>query len=197
MILPSILEYEQAAIEAKLEALKQVPFELIGGPLQLHIDIILPDFASERSVRSSWDPISTCILAMELGIPPTIHIMGDIEETKDIMYELEHSIIPAQSMIFTAVGSEFETRFQHGWWYNLEQWDEDMLPTKHSLLMTVHAGKSGQVADPDKKQAAINVARNSRFVTILDGGWTIEENQLDLNLVSYGSFWRALDKAKA
>jgi hypothetical protein len=91
-----------------------------------------------------------------------------------------------------------------GAWLDLDQYD---IKTKFGyqdyLLMTVFAGKSGQKLTPEVRSNCLKVVEDNPYIKFtIDGGWAVldELSELNtdqknkLNVVSYSSFWKELEK---
>jgi hypothetical protein len=210
-ILPSTLEYAKTDLEKKvnhiilninsfLELSKQDQFEL-------HVDLVYPAFAKDRSVLSSINLTSNykaieSILEVVKSVKLTIHFMGMLDDLRDFNHELNSLVLNPRiicelyiplnmnkSMILQK--GQFENRIYQ--WIDSDQYNmigQNKL-TKF-LLMTVKAGKSGQILTLDKKKEAIDIVEKYKFENVIvDGGWQIDDiNNTNLRMVSYSSFWK-------
>jgi hypothetical protein len=97
-----------------------------------------------------------------------------------------------------------KTRLKIGAWLDLDQYNtETSFELKDYLLMTVFAGKSGQKLTPEVRSNCLKVVEDNPYIKFtIDGGWAVldELSELNtdqknkLNVVSYSSFWKELEK---
>ncbi len=207
MILPSLLEYSNESLLQKLALLGTSQSTAIfrAKNLSLHLDFVLPQFAKDRKVMTSIG-LETVLKSLEGRFGTTklslsLHLMGTSEDLADA-YDFFETYKPMASWsLLVLVPEKFTTSFRAllnskyitvGVWYDLGEWENKALSKKQTfLLMTVRAGKSGQIRSETSKQLAIEKAKThngSHF--IVDGGWSINETvPRNIDVVSYSSFW--------
>jgi hypothetical protein len=215
MILPSLLQYSSEEIHRKLESItqnKEVFCDLTSqsDPIHLHLDFVLKRFAQSRSVLMSMSPSSVLDIIGEYmsdsKITVSIHLMGETEDLYEA-YEFfdAYDFNENWTYILLVPGKfrdHWNTAFEGnnvsvGIWYDLEEWDSAEFEDDITyLLMTVYAGKSGQVSVFEDKEKSLSLAHTNPDNTfIVDGGWKLEENNSQENvlIVSHSSFWKAFE----
>lgn len=212
MILPSLLEYSTEELESKLAILHQYPSKIKKltkqRSLSLHIDWVMKYFAQSRSTMMSLDAESVLTTLLRFystkKLTLSIHCMGDSEDLLFAYrffekYKFNNKwdyTIYVQEKYFNLWKSAFHLHTKIGIWYDLDEWQEaDFYPQYHYLLMTVLAGKSGQVSSEQSQKMALDICRNNMESSfILDGGWKINQDiGLDnCMIVSYSDFWKTV-----
>ncbi|MEM1312708.1 MAG: hypothetical protein AAGF07_04570 [Patescibacteria group bacterium] len=216
MFLPSLLEYSTQDLQHKITLLKNnTPkyYQLSKNPdkhtLHLHLDFVLPGFAKDRRIMTSLSPVQV-IEILELSYSKdmlnlTIHLMGDVEDLLEAFkffsqYKLnplwEYTIFVPERYLDSWAASDrsnHNTNFNTGIWYDYGEWDTKTFEqSRHFLLMSVVAGKSGQkLADEVANKAKAVTSEHPDKQFIFDGGWSIEKdnNLSNVQIVSYSSFW--------
>jgi hypothetical protein len=202
-ILPSTLEYSTIAFQQKLDYIHihTKEFMNLGNQevMEFHIDLVYPEFAKSRSVMSSINLTDNynCIIGLKSKCKVTVHFMGLLDDVSNLNKELKKlkliKNIEFELYLPTNIHPKMiESDCVKYHWFDVDQYD--LIPkygTPKILLMTVFAGKSGQVLTLENKQKALDIVK-SRGVenVIVDGGWTIEECIDGLRMVSYSSFWK-------
>jgi pentose-5-phosphate-3-epimerase len=202
MILPSLLEYSVESLEKKISLLQDKKMT------SLHLDFVLPQFAKNRKVMTSLGLQSVIATLSEKMSNQTLtlslHLMGTSEDLFESYRFFETVKLPHNWNTLVLVPEKYTTNFRTilnpkniivGTWYDLGEWEHKQLSRKQTyLLMTVKAGKSGQIRTTQSKKQAFDIAKsypNSHF--IVDGGWSVNEvapNNTDI--VSYSSFWKSI-----
>jgi pentose-5-phosphate-3-epimerase len=216
MLLPSLLEYSMESLETKISLLKKhkLPISRFQNQknIALHLDFVLPNFASDRgvltslSLKSVFDLLSSNY-ADKTNIDLSIHLMGLVEDLYEA-YAFFETFEFRQDWNFLILVPENYTEswkinikksnknLRIGAWYDLNEWQNKQFEEKTTnLLMTVSAGKSGQKLTKDVKENVVNVVKSypdTRF--IVDGGWEVNDKiALNTDIVSYSSFWKSLE----
>jgi len=212
--LPSLLEYSVEELRRKCLFIQQHKATVLDlthqQTLSLHLDSVLPEFAKSRAVMTSLS-IQTVldVLAEFFQDQPlilSIHLMGETEDMIDVYKVFEQYNLPKHWQITILVSETsrlvFETLFANkkhvnvGTWLDLSEWGQyNFQPKKDYLLMTVLAGKSGQIRKDIDKNAVVAIAKkNAESKFIVDGGWLVDEqfHQKNMEIVSYSSFWKAI-----
>jgi len=191
-------------------------------PLPFHLDFVLPQFAKDRSVMKSLSPetilgiLEKFFSSQRLSL--TIHLMGNVQDIfESYKFFNDYSFNPNwQYLIFVDsnyfkswVNSSFANlnldNLDLGIWYDKGEWEnlesfnlnqELEIDCQNYLLMTVLAGKSGQKLTPQIKDLALQkTIQNPNKKFILDGGWSVEEEEnisQNTEIVSYTSFWNQI-----
>jgi pentose-5-phosphate-3-epimerase len=219
-ILPSTLEYSRESLEQKLRLVSQNldNFHRLQGTsdvIKLHIDVVMRQFAQDRSVMASVDLVTNLELIeqyfADTTVELTIHLMGTAEDLKEAheflqkyTFNLNWTYIIFIPEAFVPTFEVHSLLFDHvrvGIWYDKGEWSENKCNSWKSrindyLLMTVYAGKSGQKRSDDDKAKAITLAQSfpDKYI-VVDGGWQVgEQEELQdfqtLDMVSYSSFWK-------
>lgn len=213
------LENKLEAIITNTELFKNLAKTTNHELLPLHLDFVLTQFAKDRSIMESLS-LSTVFKTLELFFKQTklklsIHLMGEFEDImnnfsffQDYKFSKKWEIeIYVPEKYFIPWNKSYCSKSEGGKcsigiWYDKSEWYEsnekpEMLSLdslcNNFLLMTVVAGRSGQVLLPEVKDAAIKTIQTMPTKNfILDGGWGIDEDNVFNNtkIVSYSSFWR-------
>jgi hypothetical protein len=209
MILPSLLEYSVPSFEHKLSLLGGKEAKKITkyrGKIPVHLDMVLPQFAKDRSKMTSLGLCETLDsmkkFAFDDGCTLSIHLMGSTEDIYDAYkyfetYDFVPSwryllLVPAKyTNLWRALPSK-KKNVTIGCWYDVYDWQHMSFEKRQTnLLMTVPAGSSGQKQSHEIREAAIAKAHafpHAHF--LLDGGWNIEASvPKNCDIVSYGDFW--------
>jgi pentose-5-phosphate-3-epimerase len=209
-ILPSLLEYTVQSLDTKLKLLQNPIVNTITNhqSLHIHLDVVMKDFAKQRSIMQSleFDTVHTELMRYYLlqKIELTIHFMGESSDLFELYKTLQsfefntnwhYTILVPLSHIVTFKELLKPKNIEVGVWCDLEKW-EVHTEAKTLLLMTVKAGLSGQKMTPEiKNKAAKFVVANPNHKFILDGGWNIDDtiDASNAMLVSHTSFWNKLN----
>ncbi len=176
-------------------------------PVTIHADFVLPQFADKRGVEPSLgiaEYLQTFRAQWDQSAEFQVHLMGedeDMQEARDFFAGYPfHSEWSYQILVRERDASDWLELEQNnenvkiGLWYDLDQWPTSQdLEDELYLLMTVQAGKSGQLLTEEVKQKALEMVQNCPEAEfIVDGGWPVEiESSLhNLSVVSFSSFWK-------
>jgi hypothetical protein len=202
MFLPSLLEYSTESLAFKIQKIKQdLPrfFRLTKqkNKIHLHLDIVSRNFAKDKKVMESLE-LESVFGVLEKNFKPeslelSIHLMSDSEDLMAIYKFLEKYEIPYSHQIF--IDPKYLQSFKNSNpWYDLESWfggiDENY---QNFLIMTVFAGKSGQVLTSEIQAKSLELIKKHPDKSfILDGGWQLDFNNdySNLQIVTYSSFWK-------
>jgi hypothetical protein len=220
--LPSLLEYNQKNLNSKLELIKNNLSDFLifqqsnDNKIYLHLDFVLRDFAASRFVEpSNFIPELFAVLERYFDsqeVYLSIHLMGlerDIDFSLSFLsrilsrYLLEKPKWSGVIFVPLEFKETFDSimevcNFEVGIWFDANEWSLQSSFTKSTqyLLMTVLAGKSGQILDSQKKLEAYTVARqNKKSKFTFDGGWNVDDQlRKNIQIVSYSKFWQEFDK---
>lgn len=213
MILPSILEYSSQIAEKKFEYLltnnnwKQLTDQ--KEVYSIHLDIVSKYFAQRKnvfmslSVSSLWKIIKKYCQNDEKYYF-SMHLMSDSEDLVEFEKYFLELFIPGNFSLKIFVYEKFvhyfrdkysKSNIEFGPWYDQGKWDNTTnFEYNDNLLMTVEAGKSGQIKSDGSNDLVfktINENHNKYF--IVDGGWKIADKALfeghSVDIVSAGDFW--------
>jgi len=220
MILASLLEYSPIQLKKKLIKifsqkkrflqLQNQSLNHKNNSIHLHLDFVLPKFASSRQVMESLslfsviEALKKCLEKENLFL--SLHFMGEGDDFLAIIRDLQILEIPDNWSLIYFFPENLLPSFHFlppqnlGIWLDKNEWEIIDFNTKkvdHFLLMTVFAGKSGQKLETKIQTLALKTAKQfpeKHFV--LDGGWSIEQKVTSKNvdLVSYSSFWREFEQ---
>ena len=214
-ILPSTLEYSITNFQKKIDL-------IINGldrylelshqeVLELHVDLVYPFFARENSVMSSISLIDNLRIIYDMVEKLqqkcflTIHFMGLLDDVILFNRHLEkikkHKLINMELYIPLNLNQKMfinSLDLPIYYWYDIDQYSK--ITTKDQskkLLMTVKAGKSGQVIKEESYNKTLKIIEDCGVSNIIiDGGLKIKDylkylsdNKQDLRMVSYSSFW--------
>jgi pentose-5-phosphate-3-epimerase len=211
---PSILEYSIESLEKKIKKINinLEKFHLITkqqkGQVSLHLDFVGKYFAQNIKEMQSLEPINVFKnlekLAPDLEKFYTVHLMGDTEDLVGMFEFFYNLTIPETTNITLLVPVQYyynwqekfanKSSFKIGIWLNKGKWTTfRFMPKVCYLLMTVYAGKSGQMLEDSMLTLAMNTVKthpDSHF--IVDGGWSVNfgANYQNLSIVSYTDFWK-------
>jgi hypothetical protein len=210
-ILPSTLEYTSEALQMKLDLLISdiTKFKTISQQpgIELHVDLVYPQFAKARNVLSSLTLTNNLELISKLeleeSIKITIHFMGELEDVFNFNRELialkNTPKLSLELYVPTNMNTKmFKTTIPIFHWFDVDQYHKikELNVTKF-LLMTVAAGKSGQTPTPQSTKQALKLTQEYGIENVIvDGGWKINDCKNGLRMVSYSSFWNAYDLPK-
>jgi pentose-5-phosphate-3-epimerase len=203
LILPSLLEYSTTKLHDRILCLQRL------GKQEMHLDIVCQQFAKDRSVMMSLDVgtvLSNLLFLKGQHIYLTIHLMGDADDLiksyhffQNYHFEpnWEYKIFTPLNMDIAFRAFEANSNVAIGSWFDLHEWSINTDFSKYKyrdvLLMTVVAGKSGQVLDNQVKNQAFELAiKNPDLQFIFDGGWNanFKTDVINVDLVSYTSYWK-------
>lgn len=216
-LIPSILCYTDVEIAKKIEYLHSHQFSFkkqlqnSTSGLTLHLDFVGKNFARDRGVLQSCRPeivFEKLIQAFgKKGLNVDVHLMSSAEDQLQDWQFFEKFQRPKAWNLSIFVDSNilipwqifFESKgYKIGVWMDLHQWSLiQSTETKKVVLMTVNAGKSGQMTTSSTKLEALNLIKmNPTKNIILDGGWgekdyeLLSQNNLPhQKFVSGSSFW--------
>lgn len=219
--LPSLLEYSRKQIENKLDLINnnlEIFSTIQKGqpPTGLHLDFVLPFFAKDRKVMTSLgletvlETLNQYFKSTELDL--SIHLMGTIEDLYNADAFLKNYAFNPNWQYTIYVPKNFTSTFGYhtqifnnveiGIWLDKNNWDTDVIKVNKEqankfLLMTVVAGKSGQILEPTeilKLQQLCKTYPELHFLA--DGGWQIDTiiNEPNLEIISYTSFWKTFEE---
>jgi len=191
MIVPSLLSYTLAELEQKCLKIRtnQDRFRALTHQTHdsvcVHMDIIMPQFASLRSIKKSTQYLeSLTIIQSVFAIEKLIiqiHIMGETRETKKLLESIE--IIPGFTYFVHSKSSS-----QLHLWYDVHEWT-DRYVADNSLLMLVSAGRGGQKKVKILFEEAVKITNYATDIT-LDGGLTLADNSPKAFIVVGSDFWQ-------
>jgi hypothetical protein len=196
MIIPSLLSYTLDELEQKCLKIRahQDIFRRITSQtpesVQLHLDIVMPDFAVERSVAASTQYRETVQRVQQVftheRLVMQIHIMGTAAETR----QLVSTLLPIADSRYFVQGMPSAGNIKQ--WYDADQWPPLNSIEPDSLLMTVIAGKGGQTIDPMLSSQIERVSDSVQGVTF-DGGLQITQDMPGAMIVVGSDFWNHFD----
>ena len=214
-ILPSTLEYSITNFQKKIDL-------IINGldrylelshqeVLELHVDLVYPFFARENSVMSSISLIDNLRIIYDMVEKLqqkcflTIHFMGLLDDVILFNRHLEkikkHKLINMELYIPLNLNQKMfinSLDLPIYYWYDIDQYSKiNTKDQSKKLLMTVKAGKSGQVIKEESYNKTLKIIEDCGVSNIIiDGGLKIKDylkylsdNKQDLRMVSYSSFW--------
>jgi hypothetical protein len=201
-ILPSTLEYSSESLIKKsdliIKDIKKFLDLTKNDIIELHIDLVYPQFAKDRGVMSSVNMTTNFKIIEKLNkmVKLTIHFMGELEDCEIFKSELDKIKFPKNWKIelYTPLSFDINHKGINEYkWIDADQYDRiPTLKNKKFLLMTVKAGKSGQKLTEDIKKQALNLVKEyGKENVIVDGGWGIKDCKYGLRMVSYSSFWNS------
>lgn len=220
--IPSLLEYNYLDLKNKLNLINNNLKQFLlfqnskDDKIYLHLDFVLSEFAQLKNVKpSNFIPELFSVLEqyfVKEEVYLSIHLMG-LEKDLEFAYQFLNRMFSRfvlekpkwSGVIFVPLQSKqvFESisklsNFKIGVWYDYDQWDKNLNfeNNSHNLLMTVFAGKSGQVLDQETKLDAYKISKTFKRANFtFDGGWAVrDELKKNVQIVSYSDFWQEFDK---
>jgi pentose-5-phosphate-3-epimerase len=215
MLLPSILEYSIESLQSKILLLNSntgfVNKLQKNNDFSLHLDFVMPEFAKSRSVMTSlgleavMTQLVTSYRSKRLSL--SMHLMGETEDLleaynffKDFEFMPKWNyliLVPEKyKKVWINEIKNNQKNVKIGDWYDLNEWQSvDFSESGTSLLMTVQAGKSGQVLEDETKALSKSIVQKfNQHRFIVDGGWVIKSNLSgNTDVVSYSDFWTKLE----
>lgn len=219
--LPSLLEYTPQALNDKLGLINNnlLEFRIIQQAtdqnIYLHLDFVLPEFASSRNVDFGNNPEVVFKLIhkyfQDQKVVCNCHFMGLEGDYQYVSNFFKSYNWNPNWRYIMYVGSEFVNDFENltnknvkiGAWLDLDQYHlHSKFELSNYLLMTVFAGKSGQKLTNEVRSNTLEIVLNNPEVNFtIDGGWAVNDEFKELNLqqksklgvVSYSSFWKELE----
>jgi hypothetical protein len=207
--LPALLILSGEELTHKLSkvALDVIEFSEETGQdhFAFHVDLILPEFARLQDCEPTleYKNLLSSLTRFYEGkqLKLNIHVMGEVDESLEVLEWIIQTYdgTPVYGEIYVHNSSYQKSKpfVHHAWivgeWHNKNEWTANSdLETSEVLLMTVNAGKSGQPEDIAKKTESFILADKYPLSTfVLDGGWKIEEDPLELNrqIVINSHYW--------
>ncbi len=195
--------------------------------IHLHLDFVLQQFAINRNIEPSNSlQIVFNMVNKYFGdqkIVCNCHFMGSFidimeiltylktkEATKEFNSNWEYMFYFGKDMIgmigyFDSMNNN--KNLKAGLWLDFDEWEilkfsENFFNIKNYLLMTVIAGKSGQKLTSNNRSQALEIIKNNSDLNFtIDGGWSVGDELLELDMesknklsiISYSSFWDQFD----
>jgi hypothetical protein len=202
-ILPGFLEHSEKTFLDKLKILATQNF----FDQEIHLDVVYPQFAKDRNVLSSLNLTSQVKIInkyiTERGVDKyprlSIHLMGELEDDSQISSDLifieknyKSELISEIFLPNFKILPKIENNKQiFAYWYDLDSWPKCVIDK--GLIMTVKAGKSGQILEEETKHRVFIMNSYKEGKLLFDGGWKISDLDLTSNsirLVSNSDFWK-------
>ncbi len=205
-VLPSTLEYSEQQLELKLKYIKSnlSQFKRISQQksIELHIDLVYPAFAKDRSVMSSLSLKQNIKIINSIfgsNWKATVHFMGLLDDVEKFNLELLELVDLKNDLEFYIPANTdkkmFVSKFKYFHWYDIDQIELAKSDNNKLLQMTVKAGISGQKLLPATKLESLLLVKQKGIKNVIvDGGWTVEDCKEGIRMVSYSSFWNEFIK---